>query len=82
MNVIDIISNSPKIYIFQKSSNKTNLGGVFTLIYFLFLSGIFIGYLYDYYVYEKYEYNFFYKYFSDEQIKEKKIILNIIILLI
>ena len=73
MNSIDIISNSPRTYIFQKSSNKTNLGGILTLIYFIFLPSIFVGYIYDYAVYEKYEYHDFYKFFlNEEQIKEKK----------
>ena len=53
MNILDIISESPKAYIFQKSSNKTNLGGIFTLFYLVFLIAIIIGYMYDYCVYKK-----------------------------
>jgi len=73
MNIFDVISESPKTYIFQKGSNKTNLGGIFTVLYLVFLIAIIVGYIYDYCVYEKYEYNYFYKYFlNDEQIEEKK----------
>ena len=73
MNPIDLISNSPKVYIFQKISNKKNLGGLLTLIYFIFLILLFVIYFYDYSVYEKYEYHDFYKFFeSNEQIMTKK----------
>ena len=73
MNPIDVISNSPKVYIFQKISNKKNLGGLLTLIYFIFFILLFLIYFYDYSVYEKYEYHDFYKFFeNDKQIKEKK----------
>ena len=73
MNPIDLISNSPRAYIFQKISNKTNLGGFLTLIYFIFLISLFVIYFYDYSVYEKYEYHDFYKFFeSNKQIMEKK----------
>ena len=33
---LDFFSNSPKNFIFQNASNKTNLGGVLTLIYIIF----------------------------------------------
>ena len=73
MNNFDFISDSPRSYIFQKGSNKINLGGIFTLIYLIILISIFIGYIYDYISYEKYEYNYFNKYFlNEDQIKEKK----------
>ena len=72
MNILDIISESPKAYIFQKSSNKTNLGGIFTLFYSVFLIAIIVGYMYDYSVYPKYEYNYFYKYFLNDEHREEK----------
>ena len=73
MNPIDLISNSPRTFIFQKKSNKTNLGGILTLIYLIFLIILFVVYFYDYSVYEKYEYHDFYKFFeSNEQIMTKK----------
>ena len=83
MNPIDLISTSPRTFIFQKKSNKTNLGGILTLIYLIFLIILFVLYFFDYSVYEKYEYHDFYKFFeNDTQIMTKKKILNIIHLLI
>ena len=74
MNALDFISESPKICIFQKSSNKTNLGGILTLIYLIVLILIIIAYLYDFFTYEKYEFSYFYEYIlkkSDrDEIKE------------
>ena len=72
MHFLDIISDSPSAYIFQKSSNKKNLGGIFTLIYLIILLFIIVTYLFDYYTYEKYEYNEFYKYFLNEKQREEK----------
>ena len=31
-NKLDLLSNAPKIFIFQKHSNKTHFGGVLTFI--------------------------------------------------
>ena len=39
LHFLDFISSSPNNYIFQKSSNKTNLGGIFFLIYILGILG-------------------------------------------
>ena len=33
MRIIDFLSDSPKTFIFKKSSNKTTFGGFLTLIY-------------------------------------------------
>ena len=55
MNALDFISDSPKVCIFQKSSNKTNLGGILTLIYLIILVLIIIAYLYNFFTYAKYE---------------------------
>ena len=46
MNALDFISESPRNYIFHKSSNKTNLGGILTLIYLI----IFIIIIFVYFV--------------------------------
>ena len=61
MNILDIISDSPKIYIFQKSSNKTNLGGIITLVYFIILVLISIAYIYDFYHANYFQFNYFFK---------------------
>jgi len=71
MNALDFISNSPSIYIFQKRANKTNLGGILTIIYLIILTITIFSYLYDYSIAEKYEYSYFEKYFLKESDKEK-----------
>ena len=49
MHPLDIFSDSPKYFIFQKEANKTNFGGVLTLIFSLFMISIsllyYLGYL-------------------------------------
>ena len=67
MNVLDFISDSPRTYIFQKRANKTNLGGILTLIYLIILLLIIVTYLYDFFNYEKFEYSYFFKYFPNEE---------------
>ena len=66
MNILDFISDSPKAYIFHKSSNKTNLGGIFTVLNFMILIFITAVYIIDFYQIENYEFSHFYKKFSEE----------------
>ena len=66
MNVLDLISDSLRIYIFQKRTNKTNLGGIFTLVYLIILILITLAYLYGYFESAPYQYNDFYKYINEE----------------
>ena len=66
MNFLDIISDSPKIYIFKKRKNKTNLDGVFTLVYLIIFILITVAYLYDYFESAPYQYNDFYKNINEE----------------
>ena len=47
MQKLDFLSGAPKTFIFEKSSNKTNLGGVFTLIYLIIVLLIFLVYIYS-----------------------------------
>ena len=58
MQKLDFLSGAPKTFIFEKSSNKTNLGGVFTLIYLIIVLIIFLAYIVDYEVNPKYEWRF------------------------
>ena len=67
MHGFDFISDSPKTFIFQKSSNKTNLGGVLTFIYLIIVILIFGSYILDYYLIENYEYSYFYKFIDDRE---------------
>ena len=55
MKYIDIISQSPKNFIFQKESNKTNFGGIFSLIYFILILVIFLIYATIFLLNETYE---------------------------
>ena len=72
MNILDIISDSPKIYIFQKSSNKTNLGGIITLVYFIILVLISIAYIYDFYHVNYFQFNYFFKNIKKEDREKLK----------
>ena len=54
MRKIDFLSNPPKTFIFQKSSNKTAFGGVLTLIYLLIILIIAFTYIYNFVVNDKY----------------------------
>ena len=56
MKKFDIISDSPKAFIFEKSSNKTKIGGILAIIYFIILVFFIISYIYDFYKFELYEY--------------------------
>ena len=74
MNYLDFISGPPRIYIFHKSSNKTNLGGVLTFFYAIIVILIIVSYLYDFYHNASYEYSYFYKNINKkdrEGLKEK-----------
>ena len=72
MNILDFISDSPRTYIFQKKTNKTNLGGVLTFIYLIILLLIIIAYIYDYYNNEQFQYTYFYKNIKEEDREKYK----------
>ena len=78
MRKLDFISKSPNFYIFKGSANKTNLGGVLSLVYIIIIVLLAIVYFYDYFKNEKYAFNYTLvqeKYNStrmnDEQIQSK-----------
>ena len=50
MRKIDFLSNPPKTFIFQKSSNKTAFGGFLTIIYLLIILIIAFTYIYNFVV--------------------------------
>ena len=64
MHFLDFISDSPKLFIFQKESNKTNLGGIFFLIYLILVILIVVFYIHDYL--EKEEFSFSYAFIEDK----------------
>ena len=63
MRKLDFLSNSPKTFIFEKSSNKTTFGGSLTLMYIFIVFLIAITYAYNYYVNDK----FIISYIKDQQ---------------
>ena len=69
MQKLDFLSGAPKTFIFEKSSNKTNLGGVFTLIYLIIVLIIFVAYIVDYAANPKYEAQFFSEHIYSEDIE-------------
>ena len=74
MNALDFISEQPKVHIFGKLSNKTNLGGILTLLYIIALILISVAYMYDFFHVPNYEYSYFYKNINREYregLKEK-----------
>ena len=67
MNKFDFISGAPKTFIFQKDSNKNNLGGIFTFLFFIIILAIIFYYLYEYFANPKYQVSYTYEdeYFKD-----------------
>ena len=63
MHCLDLISGPPKLFIFQKESNKTNLGGVLFFIYSLIVIFITLFYIHNYSKADIYS-------FSSNEIKE------------
>ena len=57
MHCFDFLSDKPKIYIFQKETNKTNLGGILFLIYIIIMLLISSAYIVDYAINDKYSYD-------------------------
>ena len=66
MNSLDFLSNPPTTFIFEKKSNKTNLGGVFTLILLFIIFIISTAYIYDYIVNPKYVFSYTYDQLKDD----------------
>jgi hypothetical protein len=71
MHPLDIISESPNLYILQKESNKTNFGGVLFLIYLILIILIVVYYILDYIENPKYIIQSF-SHFNVKSEKEKE----------
>ena len=54
LNPLDIISDSPNLFILQKETNKTNFGGFLFLIYLALIALIIVYYVLDYKNNDKY----------------------------
>ena len=67
MNKFDFISGAPKTFIFQKDSNKNNLGGIFTFLFLIIILVIIYYYLYEFFANPKYQVSYTYEdeYFKD-----------------
>ena len=72
MHSLDFLSDSPRIFIFQKEANKTNFGGVLFLIYAIVMILISLAYILDFALNEKYTYEAisFYNHTNKEEIKK------------
>ena len=62
MHSLDFLSQSPHLFIFRRSSNKTNLGGVLFFIQIILCLTIFLYYLLDYTKNNKYEIEYTFNY--------------------
>ena len=56
MECLDFLSESPTNYIFQKRRNKTNFGGILSLLYIIVMILISLAYILEYAINEKYIY--------------------------
>ena len=72
MHFLDFISGAPKTFIFQRDSNKTNLGGLFTVLFVAIMIVIIISYLYEYFANPKYSFTYSYDeiYYEDDEMNE------------
>ena len=71
MHPLDIITESPNLYILQKESNKSNFGGVLFLIYLAFIILVIVYYIIDYTQNPPYEIQSF-SHFNIKSEEEKK----------
>jgi hypothetical protein len=62
MHSLDFLSQSPHLFIFRRSSNKTNLGGILFFIQIILCLTIFLYYLLDYTKNNKYEIEYTFNY--------------------
>ena len=72
MKKLDFISGAPKTFIFQQDSNKTNLGGILTVLFILAMLIIMYSYIYEYFANDKYNVSYYYNevYYEDEDLDE------------
>jgi len=72
MKKLDFISGAPKTFIFQQDSNKTNLGGILTVLFILAMLIIMYSYIYEYFANDKYNVSYYYNevFYKDEDLDE------------
>ena len=73
MNKLDFLSEAPKTLIFEKNSNKSNLGGVLSLILFIIVLFITFSLIYDYAMNSKYSviYSYDEEFLNDDRLEKK-----------
>ena len=73
MKKLDFISGAPKTFIFQQDSNKTNLGGILTVLFIIAMIVIIYAYLYEYFANDKYNvtYLFTEEHYTNEEMYAK-----------
>ena len=72
MKKLDFISGAPKTFIFQQDSNKTNLGGLLTILFILAMLIIIYSYIYEYFANDKYNISYYYNevHYEDEELND------------
>ena len=73
MHCFDFLSNSPRIFIFDRETNKTNFGGVLFLIYIIIMVLISLAYILDYALNDKYTFDGTKNYNTGNQDEIKKL---------
>ena len=54
MHFFDFLSSSPKLFIFQKETAKTNFGGILFCLYIIIMISISLAYIINYAIHDKY----------------------------
>ena len=72
MKKLDFISGAPKTFIFQQDSNKTNLGGLLTILFIIAMLIIIYSYIYEYFANDKYNISYYYNevHYEDEELND------------
>ena len=72
MKKLDFISGAPKTFIFQQDSNKTNLGGILTVLFIIAMLIIIYSYIYECFANDKYNVSYYYNkvFYEDEELDE------------
>ena len=72
MDFLDFFSESPKVYIFKKETNKTKFGGFLFLIFIIVMIIISLAYILDYALNNSYKVEYT-RYFNNSLSSENKI---------
>ena len=73
MKNVDFLSGAPKMFIFEKNSNKTSLGGVLTIIFLIVFFVLAFVYIYNYEMDNKYivSYGSYQKPYDEKEVDDK-----------